>query len=104
MCLEREPGLNHGAVAVTSDLDLRGLPLTGLLRAFSSISAFALIAAFAAMYSVFKVGGSWGRSLRSGCPPRAQFPGTFPPSRADRRGHAEAARGLESGEQAEVSG
>jgi hypothetical protein len=48
------------------NLTLWGLPLTGLLLAFSSISAFALIAAFAAMYSVSKVGGSWGGSLRSG--------------------------------------
>ena len=48
------------------NLTLRGLPLTGLLLAFSSISAFALIAAFAAMFSVSKVGGSWGGSLRSG--------------------------------------
>jgi hypothetical protein len=39
------------------NLTLRGLPLTGLLLAFSSISAFALIAAFAAMYSVSKVDG-----------------------------------------------
>ena len=62
--------LNHGAVAVTSELDPAGLPLTGLLLAFSSISAFALIAAFAAMYSVSKVGGSWGGSLRSGLAPQ----------------------------------
>jgi hypothetical protein len=39
VCLEREPGLNHGAVAVPSELDPAGLPLTGLLLAFSSISA-----------------------------------------------------------------
>ena len=65
MCLEREPGRNH-AVAVTSELDPAGLPLTGRLLALSSISAFGLIAAFAATYSVSKVGGSWGGSLRSG--------------------------------------